>query len=250
MISASASSGLVGQVTTVRPGHMSLKLAFKEINKTRRIRRMRRVVIGAADATREVMERHGTRIYSVLVTLTYAGDGQWSSEHISRYIKRTRDFLSRLNVPAVYQWVMELTKRGRPHYHIIWWLPDGIQIPKPDSSGHWVHGWSNIKRATRPVGYLIKYATKGGLETGDLPKGARLFGVGNGGEQSVKHAARRFGLPTWLFKSSDDHQIFRRVPRVGWVCRETGEVRSSPFKVVVSKDIWGVFITITEVESC
>lgn len=245
--SVAESSGLVRQVTTVQLPHSSLRIAFRDMNKRRRIRRMRRVVIGAADATRAMSERGGRRMYTALVTLTYAGDGQWSSEHISRYIKRTRAYLSSVGVPCLYQWVMELTQRGRPHYHILWWLPVGTKIPKPDESGHWSYGMSNIKKALRPVGYLVKYATKGGIETGELPKGARLFGVGHGGDESVRHAARRFGLPTWLHESSEEFQVFKRIPRLGWVCSETGEFRATPFSVVVSKDSWGlIHITITQ----
>jgi hypothetical protein len=245
----SAAPGLVGQVTSggqsVRQfPSLSKRNVLRELNRQRRIRRMRRVVIGSADASRESAERGGYRSSAVLVTLTYARN-TWDSRHVSDYIKRVREWLAYRGIKCLYQWVIELQQRGVPHYHIIFWLPEKLKLPKPDKSGMWTHGSSNIKRATRPVGYLVKYATKGGIETGELPKGARLFGVGAGGEGSVSHARHRFGLPTWLHDSSEPWQVFRRVTCVGWVCRECGEIRSTPFTVSIDRDpFWG-FITLT-----
>lgn len=245
----SACPGLVGQVTThgtVRRTvpSLSTKQVLRDLNRQRRVRRMRRVVIGAADATRDLAEKGGFRMHAVLVTLTYAAIDQWASNDVSRYIKRVSDWLKYRNVRVLYQWVLELQQRGAPHYHIIFWLPHGMKLPKPDASGQWTHGSSNIKRATRPVGYLVKYATKGGIEEGELPKGARLFGVGTGGEASVAHARHRFGLPTWLHDSSEAWQTFKRVAPLGWVCKQCGEIRETPFTFSIDRDEWG-FVVLT-----
>lgn len=111
--------------------------------------------------------------------------------------------------------------------------PRGFRIPKPDQSGLWPHGLTQVKRAYSPVGYVIKYSSKGGLEEHDIPKGARLFGVGGGGD-AERLATHRAGLPMWLFARLEPGARARRVARLGWVCSITGEIFSSPFSVT-----WG-----------
>lgn len=246
----SGSAGLVGQVTSgvsiTRMPTMSTSGAARELNRRRRIRRMRRVVIGTADAARDHAAGRGRRFDALLVTLTYAEVAQWSTRDVSRYIKATREWLSRRGIEAIYQWVIELTKRGRPHYHVLWWVPKGMRLPKPDSSGHWDRGLSRIERARKPVGYLVKYATKGGIETGDIPRGARLFGAG-ATDNGIKLARHRFGLPTWLNEAATEGSRCTRIPRCGWVEKDSGVIHSSPFSVEFTKDDMGlVLVVITE----
>lgn len=168
-----SSAGLVGQATsvTLRLPTFSVRQAIRELNRTRRIRRMRRVVISAADATRDIP---GFRCRGIFVTLTCADDAAWSVRDISAYVRAVREWLRRRGIPCRYQWVIELTRRGRPHYHVLFWLPVGIKLPKPDASGQWSKGLTRIELARRPVGYLVKYATKGNLADSMLPRGARL----------------------------------------------------------------------------
>lgn len=243
----SAAPGLVGQVTSVVRHTMptlSKSGALRELNNRRRMRRMRRVVIAAADASRDLVQRGGNRFDAVFVTLTYRSDEFYSTRDVSGYIKATREWLKRRNVKAFYQWVIELTQKGKPHYHIIWWVPKGLRLPKPDASGMWSKGSSNIKLATRPVGYLVKYVSKG--DGGEFPKGARLFGVG-AQDEGVKLARHRFGLPMWLFEKTEGRCA--RVPRVGWVDKSTGEVHDTPFLFSIDKDAWGfIVVTITPKE--
>jgi hypothetical protein len=201
---------------------------------------MRRVVIASADASREHVQRGGNRFDCVFVTLTYQHDKQYCSRDISGYIKRTREYLKTRNLNAFYQWVIELTKKGKPHYHVLWWVPKGTRLPKPDTHGMWDKGMSNIKLAYRPVGYVVKYATKG--EGGDFPKGARLFGVGASVDE-IKLARHRYGLPMWLFELTDASTRCTRVARVGWVEKGSGEIHQSPWIVDFARDAWG-FITV------
>lgn len=238
----SAALGLVGQETSVVRHTMptlSKRGALKELNNRRRMRRMRRVVIAAADASRDLVQRGGNRFQAVFVTLTYRSDQFYSTRDISAYVKATRDWLKRRNVKAFYQWVIELTQKGKPHYHVIWWVPHGLRLPKPDASGMWGKGSSNIKLATRPVGYLVKYVSKG--DGGDFPKGARLFGVGSQ-DEAVKLAQHRHGLPIWLFELTEGR--CQRIPRVGWLDKTTGEIHDSPFTFSIDRDDWG-FIVVT-----
>jgi len=246
-------SGLVGQVTSTtriqetRYPSMSVGGQLRELNRTRRIRRMRRVVIASADAARQSAERGGSRLWAVFVTLTYRqaeGFGAWSTRDVSEYINRVRTWLGRRAVALRYQWVLELQQSGRPHYHIIFWLPRGLKLPKPDSSGHWTKGQSNIKEATQPVGYLVKYVSKGDTEL-QFPKGARLFGTG-APEADVRHATHRAGLPMWLSEKTDPASRCTKVARVGWVERATGAIFPSPYKLSWGRDSWGlVVVTVT-----
>lgn len=241
-----SAAGLVGQVTSgVRRTLPTLSKAHAlgELNNRRRMRRMRRVVIASADASRERLERGGRRYEALFVTLTYREGEQYSTRDISGYVKRTREWLKRRGVLVLYQWVLELTKRGRPHYHVLWWVPKGLRLPKPDASGFWDRGLSRIERAYRPVGYLVKYATKG--DAGEFPKGARLFGVG-AQDETVNLTRHRYGLPIWLFEATASDVRCVRVARVGWVEKSTGVIHQTPFSFSIDKDEWGfVVVTIT-----
>jgi hypothetical protein len=195
---------------------------------------MRRVVIAAADSQRETLSRAGGRFEGILVTLTYRPGGDYDPRHVSEYVRRERYRLQRQGKCFGYQWVLETTKRGVPHYHVLWWVPKGTRLRKPDEAGIWPHGMSNIKRASRPVGYLVKYATKGNNGR-PLPKGARLCGVGTA-DFAVRMARHRYGLPVWLFERTDG-----RCTRVrgGWVAPDTGEFFRSPYVLTWRHDADG-----------
>jgi hypothetical protein len=232
-------------IDTGTPGAISASL--RDLNNRRRIRRMRRVVISAADATRSVLETSGFRYQAWFVTLTYRSDGLWTGKHVSDYLRRVRNRAAEDGVSLRYQWVLELTKRGRPHYHVIWWVPYGYKLERADQVGDWRWGFTNTALAVRPVGYVVKYASKGGgsCEVGRIPKGARLFGVG-GGNGDEKHVAHRAGLPMWLDACLPQEDRARRVPRVGFVGTVSGQVFTSPFRVGWHRDNFGVVIvTIT-----
>ena len=233
-----ADGGSGDQVTRFGGG-MSAGYLLAEMNRKRRIRRMRRVVIASADCSRDVCESGGHRYETLLVTLTYRPDQKWARHHVSNYCKAVMDHCRASRIRARYQWVMELTQKGVPHYHVLWWLPFGTRLPMPDASGMWPYGFSRIERARRPVGYLVKYATKGDKDVYTLPKGARLFGVG-GGLEREKLATHRAGLPMWLLERLPDDSRARKVARVGWVCLATGEIHSTPFSVRWSRDSWGI----------
>jgi hypothetical protein len=228
---------------------MSLKQTYRAMNQQRRIRRMRRVVIASSENCRDVGERAGSRYETLLVTLTYRPGAKWDQKHISAYIGAVNKHLSVAGIRGRYQWVIELTKAGIPHYHVLWWLPPGERLPMPDKSGMWTHGLSRVERARNAVGYLVKYATKGETEVYSLPKGCRLFGVG-GGLAEERLATHRAGLPMWLLECISDDARGRRVARVGWVDCSTGEIHQTPFNVVVARDDWGIVqITITRREN-
>lgn len=236
---AAASPGLVEQVTTqTRISGPHPWAILRDLNRERRIRRMRRVVVAAAEAAQHVQ---GKRVACVMVTLTYAPQVRWNSSHIAAFIDCVRKHLKRAGYAFRYQWVLELTKAGRVHYHALFWLPPGVMLPKPDQAGWWKHGMTRIERARRAVGYIVKYASKGCGNDQAIPKGARLFGVGvaadaAAGERLIAHRA---GLAAWLREATAG-----RCARVrgGWLDKETGEVLRSPFRLDISRDAWGVWV--------
>lgn len=225
---------------TVITGGLSVGQRLRDINRQRRVRRMRRVVIAAASSAERYLATGGRRGFIAFATLTYRPGVKWEGGHIREYINATKAYATRNGFKFRYQWVIELTKKGVPHYHVLFWLPLGVRLPKPDRGG-WTHGRSNIKRAKNPVGYLVKYATKGETGLYQVPKGARLFGVG-GGSEFERLAAHRAGLPMWLLAFIPNLSRARKVPGAGWVAVDTGEVFSSPFVVSWFKDDWGVVV--------
>jgi len=236
-----AAPGLVEQVTsqtrTTVFATNRLSEARAQVSRHRRIRRMRRCVIAHADTVRDLP---GFRHQALLVTLTYRPDAGWDSKQVARYVDLTRKHLARRGVELRYQWVIELTRKGRPHYHLLFWVPHGTRIPKPDESGHWPHGLTRVEVARRPVGYLVKYATKG--DGGELPRGARLFGCG--GDRDARFQAHRKGLPAWLDEAATPGTRVRRVPFVGWLEADTGAIHASPFRFVWGRDPCGL-VTLT-----
>jgi hypothetical protein len=89
---------------------------------------------------------------------------------------------------------------------------------------------------------LVKYASKGldDEAAGEIPKGARLFGCSNAAEE--RHTVRRSRLPVWLENATADFQLPKRVAFVGFVCRQTGEVYRSPFRVEVIRGPDGRYV--------
>ena len=75
-----------------------------------------------------------------MVTLTYRDDVDWSPRQVSNYLKCVREWARRKGIFIHYVWVLELTKRGRPHYHVLFGCLKGVSMPKADKQGWWKHG--------------------------------------------------------------------------------------------------------------
>lgn len=189
---------------------------------------MQQVVRAAAHAAEEVP--YGAKPSCIMVTLTYREDVEWQGMHIAKFIESVKRYLGRRNFKARYQWVLELTKRGRVHYHVLFWLNPLVRLPKPDEAGFWPHGATRVERARRAVGYVCKYASKGCGNVDAIPKGARLFGVGTP-SAAEKFACHRAGLPRWLRERSDPASRCVRVVRAGWCEKESGLLHASPYRV-------------------
>ena len=164
-----------------------------------------------------------------MVTLTYRDDVDWSPRQVSNYLKCVREWARRKAIFLHYVWVLELTKRGRPHYHVLFWLPRGISMPKADKQGWWRHGMTNTVPARSPVGYLCKYTSKGiDFDSwGKLPRGGRLYG--HGGFTPSMRITRVWRLaPSWVRELIDEVDGVRKVGCY-WVNRASGMGIRSPF---------------------
>lgn len=205
-----------------------------EIDRARaRLLRMRRSVLTTAV---EVQRRdaHGkgrAQTRAVMATLTYRADGMWDPKHVSRFIERVQKWAFRRGFKVPYVWVAELTKRGRVHYHCIFWIPRRYSLPKPDKQGWWPHGSTNLLALRSGAAYASKYASKGTPD--QFPKGLRLHGRG-GLEESERMAVRWWCLAKWVREhfpfAADD---IRKVSG-GYISRVTGEFLASPWRVFLS----------------
>ena len=164
-----------------------------------------------------------------MVTLTYREDVEWSPRQVSGYLKCVREWARRKDIFIHYVWVLELTKRGRPHYHVLFWLPKGVSMPKADKQGWWKHGMTRSEWAHSPVGYLCKYTSKGiDFDSwGKLPRGGRLYG--HGGYTPAMRITRAWRVaPAWVRELIDEMDGVRKVGCY-WVNRLSGMGIRSPF---------------------
>lgn len=183
-----------------------------------RLARMKRNVLTTARLFQTDPLLAGHRYRVAMLTLTYRDGVLWEPSHVRALLNRIKVYLSRLGHKVRYLWVAELTKRGRMHYHVLFWLPKGLTLPKPDKRGWWPHGMTSIEWAKKPVGYLAKYASKGTPDA-TFPRGARISGSSSL-EFSDACCRRWWMLPGWAraaFGPSDD---LRRAPAGGWFTRD------------------------------
>ena len=175
-----------------------------------RVSRMRRGVHAWA---RSVGLLTGGSYRCVMVTLTFAMADGWYPGAISEYIEALSDRLGP-NLVA-YAWTAEIqTERLRDtgqsviHYHVELLVRSGTDVPKPDESGMWTHGWSN-RKSWCGVYYLCKYASKGTGEGETFPRGARMFGL------SKRHLAV---LALQSLEEAEEARLFLKLARIpAWV---------------------------------
>lgn len=223
------SAGLVSSATS-RKWRFSRTISKTE-QREARIRRMRKNVITGARLHVQHARDGGFRGRWALLTLTYRDDVKWVSNQVAALLDHVRKYANRSGFKARYVWVLELTKRLRPHYHLLVWLPKGRSLPKPDKQGWWPHGMTKIEWARNAVGYLAKYASKADPEQDNaIPRGARLSGVG-GLEKQQRIELRWWKTPTWVRDIFTTVCDIGRVPGGGVVNRETGEFAPSRWRV-------------------
>lgn len=186
---------------------------------------MRKGIVTAAELLKDAYP--GRK--AAMLTLTYADADAWRPGHIKELLRHVRQYLHRRGHGFPYVWVAELQKRGAIHYHICFWLPRGVKLPKPDQRGWWLHGSSRIEWARKPVGYMVKYASKGcdGLR---LPDSARMHGCG--GLDRDKRNTRAYRMaPAWVRECFEEDDQPRRAVGGGWFSKIRGDWLPSPWLV-------------------
>jgi hypothetical protein len=203
-----------------------------------RARRLRKNVITSARLHDEEAKATGFRGAWYMLTLTYRDGSRCSPRDVSELLRFMRRHFNRARTRAQrfvgqvfrYLWVGELTLAGRPHYHLLIWVPKGMYFGKVDQRGWWPHGMSQMEKARNAVGYLAKYASKfTSLVAGKFPKGFRTSGCGGLNDESKRE------LRWWKSPSSarevlgPDADI--RKAKGGWFDKLTGEFWPSPWRV-------------------
>ena len=220
----SEASGLVSILTS--DTDYKLQLPCPEYLRLKRLQKSVRI---SAQVIQDTLQQSRVKYKAHMVTLTYRDDVDWSPRQVSNYLKCVREWARRKGIFLHYVWVLELTKRGRPHYHVLFWLPRGISMPKADKQGWWRHGMTNTVPARSPVGYLCKYTSKGiDFDSwGKLPRGGRLYGHG-GYSPSMRITRAWLIAPAWVRELIDE---IDGVKKVGcyWVNRISGMGIRSPF---------------------
>jgi hypothetical protein len=194
-----------------------------------RLSRMRRSTITAARLITEDAAAGGFRWKAAMVTLTYRPGRTYAPRDVSEFLKRARQWAARRGFDLRYVWVLELTRAGVPHYHVVLWLPKGTSMPKPDKQGWWPHGSTRIEWARNAVGYIAKYASKGG-DMKALPPGSRI--CGSGGLSDDARNVRAWWLsPGWVRHQWTPDDRPRASAGGGWCSLVSGEWLPSPWDV-------------------
>jgi len=197
-----------------------------------RVRRMRRAVGHSSRLLHFQASADPVRYRKTFITLTYRGVDDWEAGHVSAFRDRLRQWCKRRGFQCRFVWVAELQERGALHYHFLVWIPRKFMLPKPDKSGWWPHGASNIKEAQHAVTYIAKYASKTTADqAAKYPKGARMHGAG-GLEQESRRHVRYWQAPIWVRDALSGRADIRKVVG-GYADKITGEFVPSPWKVSV-----------------
>lgn len=219
-----AAAGLVSSQTSGTSAGKPIRID----REASRLKRLRCSVLTAARL--HVQEKSRWKV--AMLTLTYRPDADWAPGQISSVVRHIRQWLARKGHEMRFVWVQEFTKKGRPHYHLLLWLPLGLTIPKPDKQRWWPWGMTKIEWARNAVGYIAKYASKGDA-LHQPAKGARMHG--NGGLTGGALIEQRWWkLPGWLRERVEPSERVRRAVKGygrGFVNLDSGEVYKSPWVV-------------------
>lgn len=194
-----------------------------------RLRSLKCSTITSARLLQEQAQRGGYRYRVAMLTLTYGSMDGYAPRHLSDLLMHCRKYCKRKGFTFRYVWVMELQKRGAPHYHVLIWMPSGMRLPMPDRQGWWNHGSTRIEWAKNAVGYIAGYVGKA-TNVFEFPFGARIYGSG-GLDCRALVEARWWKLPLWARKRWDLITDVKRVAG-GFVKVSTGEFAPTPWEVV------------------
>jgi hypothetical protein len=231
-----AVAGLVSVPTTQKPHELTRARsaalrdacdAFVPDPRRSRVASLRRAVGFAARG--HLAERAGFMPdQCFMVTATYADAAGWEPNHVRSWLDNIRHWCVRNGFQCRYVWVAELQQRGAMHYHLALFLPASAYLPSSDAQGWWPHGVTRTERAKAAVPYLMKYLSKG-TELHQLPKGARMYGVG-GLQHSLRRARRWLRLPAFVRARSDVFDAWSPATGGGWWSPDHDIVIPSEFR--------------------
>jgi len=201
-----------------------------------RMGRVRRRLLSSASVIEDELQIEGVRYRAALVTATYRSDGAWGPRQITGALKCVKEWARRRRIWVRYVWRLEFGElHGRPHYHIVVWLPRGVTMPLWDRQGWWPHGMTNARWARRPVGYIAKYAAK----PAEFPPGtrgtagARWCGIGGLSVAGRLRALWR-SAPEWVRENWPEGEPLKRLSGSWWRLGTFIELRSPWRASVVS----------------
>lgn len=206
-----------------------------------RVRRLRKTVRSYAEQIEQSNQAIGSkrqRARMFFVTLTYRDEAPWARRHIADFVQRVRVWAKRKGWRLPYVWCAEMHEKRfvrtgiqKPHFHLLFWLPSGLTMPKPDKRGWWPHGHTSVERA-RTVGYLVKYTSKSDIPEGcTFPQGMRIYGMG-GLDDEGKGVHRHQMLPAWIRERVRFGETVKRCEG-GVFVPSTGEWFQCPYEVAV-----------------
>lgn len=175
----------------------------------------------------EDLRQGGFRGRWVFATLTYADLSTMRPRDVSECMQKYRGFLRRRGFRFGYVSKLEVgSVNGRPHFHLLLWVPRGVMLPRFDEAGWWPHGMTQLQRARSAIGYMAKYCTKAS-DGNPVPKGRRMYG--SGGLQGVAKAQYRWWmLPRYARELGAPGEAISKVRGGGYVHEASGTVVRSP----------------------
>jgi hypothetical protein len=222
-----------------------------------RLKRVRHATMTSArllEVDMVVMRRGGFRWQAWMTGFTYRPGELWRARDISDCLRQMRRYVRARGVPFLYVWVAEIQEQRaalRPgdlvkgtvlHYHLVVWLPHRMSLPKADKQGWWRHGSTSRSVARRPVGYVMKYASKGGC-LDYVPSGARMTGFG--GLSKPGRSERAWWMsPAWVRDRWTQEHRPCRAQGGGWMSRLTGELIASPWMYAGTRWVGGVQVVL------
>lgn len=183
---------------------------------------MRKTVLNAGRLLRDSLIESGAVFRMAMLTMTYAEVDGWRADHLSVFFHRVRAYFARRGLRPRYVFVAELQERGAVHYHVLFFLPKGLTLPKPDKRGWWPHGSTRIEWARRALGYLAKYVSKLESKTVAFPRGLRVCGAG-GMDADGRNECRWWKLPAYVREVWSLAERPCRAVGGGFVALVTGE---------------------------
>ena len=159
-------------------------------------------------AKTKILRIVNSNAWTMMLTLTYADDIsiEDSKKDVCKFVKQLRKIYS---MEFRYLYVLELTKRGRPHYHML------VDIVADYTDIHsyeryladvWSHGFVDVQMITNSKGaghYISKYFTKEPVDTS-----CKLYGYSRSCAKPIEIKCLDTREPMEILKEMDKTVIY------------------------------------------